>query len=282
MRALVTLLAAAAALVGATPATPATPAASAAPVARAGASTRAPVPCAGRHCWHPEVGDTFFWQLAGTVRAGRRATIYDIDSETTPRATVAALHRHKRKVVCYISGGSFEEYRGDASAFPAAVLGEQLDGWPDERWLDIRQLHILAPIMRARMAACRAKGFDGIEFDNVDGYTQKSGFDITAADQLRYNRWLADEAHRHGLAAGLKNDPDQVTALVRWFDFAVVEQCFQYSECAKYTPFIRAYKPVFDAEYVTPLRTFCVPARRLRIEAARYPLALNGAQSRCP
>ena len=63
------------------------------------------------------------------------------------------------------------------------------NGWPGERWLDIRQLRGRSrPIMRARIATCaREKGFDAVELDNVDGYPNHTGFPLTGADQLRYN-----------------------------------------------------------------------------------------------
>jgi hypothetical protein len=47
------------------------------------------------------------------------------------------------------------------------------------------------PILAARIDACRAKGFDAVEADNVDGFANSSGFALTAADQLAYNRTIA-------------------------------------------------------------------------------------------
>jgi hypothetical protein len=160
------------------------------------------------------------------------------------------------------------------------VLG-RTNGWPGERWLDIRRIDVLAPIMRARIAMCRGKGFDAVEPDNVDGYANESGFPLTAADQLRYNRQLARLAHRAGLAVGLKNDLGQAAALRRDFDFAVVEQCFQYDECGKTRAFTRAGKPVFAVEYELPRSRFCTHARQLRINALRAPRSLDRAGSPC-
>lgn len=57
--------------------------------------------------------------------------------------------------------------------------------------------------------------------NTVDGYTQASGFTLTAADQAAYNTWLADTAHSLGLAVGLKNDLDQLATLQPKFDFFV-------------------------------------------------------------
>ena len=97
---------------------------------------------------------------------------------------------------------------------------------------------------------CKQKGFDGVDIDNVNGYTNVTGFSLTGNDQLRYNRFLADAAHARGLAVGLTNDIDQITALVGSFDFEINEQCFVYNECSKLKPFIQAGKPVFNIEYV--------------------------------
>jgi hypothetical protein len=71
-----------------------------------------------------------------------------------------------------------------------------LDGWPGERWLDIRRIGVLAPIMKARIAKCARKGFDALEPDNINGYQNKSGFSLSGSDQLRYNRWFARQAHK--------------------------------------------------------------------------------------
>jgi hypothetical protein len=97
---------------------------------------------------------------------------------------------------------------------------------------------------RIKMAA--DKGCDAVDPDNMDGYTQDSGFKITAADQLKYNRWIANLAHEYKMAVGLKNDVDQIKDLVSSYDFAVNEQCFQYNECEKYGPFSSANKAIFN------------------------------------
>src|SRR4051794_39669821 len=151
-------------------------------------------PASARSVWHPRPGTTWQWQLTGKVDLSVRARMYDVDLFDTPGSVVRALHARHRKAVCYLSAGSYENWRPDAGAFPAEVLGRPLDGWPGERWLDIRRLDVLGPIMRARLDACRAKGFDGVEPDNVDGYANDSGFPLTGADQLRYDRFLARAA----------------------------------------------------------------------------------------
>ena len=63
--------------------------------------------------------------------------------------------------------------------------------------------------MRARFAMCARKGFDAVEPDNMDGFENPTGFPITAAQQLTYDRWVARAVHRLGMAVFEKNDPEQ-------------------------------------------------------------------------
>eukprot|EP01119_Soliformovum_irregulare_P017990 TRINITY_DN5438_c0_g1_i2.p1 TRINITY_DN5438_c0_g1~~TRINITY_DN5438_c0_g1_i2.p1 ORF type:complete len:296 (+),score=50.41 TRINITY_DN5438_c0_g1_i2:241-1128(+) len=146
------------------------------------------------------------------------------------------------------SAGSYENYRSDASSFPSSVLGKVMDGWPDEKWLDIRQIAILQPIMEARVQRYSQKGCDGVDPDNVDGYND-SGFDLSPSDQLAYNRMIATIAHNRNMSCGLKNDLDQIPDLVASFDYSVNEQCHEFNECDTLDPFIKANKPVFNIEY---------------------------------
>ena len=187
------------------------------------------------------------------------------------RQAVAAIHASGAFAICYVDAGTWESWRPDAGRFPPSVLGLP-NGWPGERWLDIRQLHVLLPIMRARARKCARAGFNAIDWDNVDGYANQTGFPLTAREQLRYDRDLARIAHALGLAAGLKNDYGQVSALAGVFDFAVDEQCFQYQECSALEPFVRLGKPVYDIEYHPG--AFCPAARKLGIWASLQATSL--------
>jgi len=187
--------------------------------------------------------------LDGNVDRSVDADVFDIDLFDNGAGVVADLHARGRRVIASMSAGSWEDWRPDAARFPPEVLGKDYGGWPGEKWLDIRRIDLLAPIMRARLDLCRAKGFDGIEPDNIDGYANDTGFPVTARDQLDYNRWLAEEAHARGLSIGLKNDPDQATALLSHFDWALTEDCFAEGWCGQLAPFISAGKAVFAAEY---------------------------------
>nr|WP_233474139.1 endo alpha-1,4 polygalactosaminidase [Cupriavidus pauculus] len=230
--------------------------------------------------WMPSVDDTWQLQLQGTINTSYNAAVFDIDLFDTPQATINALKAQGKRVVCYFSAGSSENWRPDFSKFKAADMGNALDGWAGERWLDTRSANVRA-VMMARMDLAKSKGCDGVDPDNVDGYTNKPGFPLTAATQLDYNRFLATQAHARGLAVGLKNGVAQLSDLASAFDFAVNEQCFQYNECSGYSAFTVQGKPVFNVEYqtkwkdATTRQTLCAKAKALSLRTLVLPLALN-------
>ena len=160
--------------------------------------------------WTPPQQLTWYWQLTGTPQVEPVAAT-DIDGFDNSSATVADFHAIGQRMICYIDVGTWENWRPDASQFPDTVLGNG-NGWPGERWLDVRQLAVLEPIMTARFEMCQQKGFDAVEPDNMDGYENNTGFPITAAEQLAYDMWIAQEVHSLGMAVFQKNDPDQAAA----------------------------------------------------------------------
>jgi endo-alpha-1,4-polygalactosaminidase (GH114 family) len=198
--------------------------------------------------WRPQPGLTWQWQLDGDVDTSVEADVYDLDLYVD-QASIDTLQTRGVKLICYISVGSYEDWRPDAERFPDEVLGNKYEGWPGERWLDIRRIDLLAPIMSQRLDLCAAKGFDGVEPDNIEIYDSHTGFPLTYDDQLIYARWLSEEAHARGLAIGLKNAPDMITDSLAFFDFIITEDAFYYDWIAATLPFIAAGKPVFAAEY---------------------------------
>jgi hypothetical protein len=199
--------------------------------------------------WQPAPRLTWQWQIGDNeIDTSIEAEVYDIDLYVD-QAIIDELHAKGRKVICYMSVGSFEDWRPDKDVFPVEVLGKDYEGWPGEKWLDIRRIDLLSPIMRARLDLCAAKGFNGVEPDNMQIWDNDTGFPLTPDDQLRYALWLAEEAHKRGLAIGQKNASDQVKDLVNVYDFAITEDAF-YDHWAKdMLPYIQAGKPVFAAEY---------------------------------
>jgi len=135
--------------------------------------------------------------------------------------------------------------------------------------------------MGARLDMCKSKGFDGVEPDNVDAYENVSGFPLTPQDQLTYNQFLAQLAHARGLSVALKNDPEQAGDLAPYFDWTLNEQCFQYKECDKLTPFLQAGKAVFNVEYKLTTDQFCPQANQLNFNSMRKKLELGTWREPC-
>ncbi len=258
---------------GSTPATPGSPSA---PATSPDPGTTPP----GAR-WQPTPGLAWQWQLGGgPVDQSVDVPVYDIDGFENDASVVAALHAKGRKVICYINAGSWENFRPDSATFAKTLQGSDT-GWKGEKWFDIRKLDELKPLMATRFDMCRSKGFDAIEPDTIEAYNQNSGFPLTPDDQLKYNRMLAQLAHERGLAIGLKNDLDQIPALLPDFDFAVNEECSQFDECDRVAPFVKAGKAVFHVEYKLDTDQFCTKAKSLGFSSMQKKLDLNAWRKPC-
>jgi hypothetical protein len=256
--------------------------------------------------WSPKASErlTWQWQLqgeidlavtGGIVRNYASIDMFDIDLFDVPETVIEELHAQGKIVVCYFSAGTYEAWRPDWAIYfdfletdvsyegSEPPFAGKLNKW-DERWLDIRELDLLQPIMTARMELAASKGCDAVEPDNVDAYQNgdETGIPLTTDDQLVYNKWIADTAHGLGLAVGLKNDLDQLADLVNDFDFAVNEQCFQYDECDAYTDtFVAADKAVFGVEYSGSVCAFCPKAEALQLSWMKKRLDLRAYRQGC-
>jgi len=198
--------------------------------------------------WKPSAGITWQWQLTETIDKTVNVSVYDIDGFDSDASLVKALHDQGRKVICYLSVGSYEDWRPDAKSFPAAVLGNEYPGWPGERFVDIRA-KALRDIIAARFDLCKQKGFDGIEPDNMDVYSSNSGFPLTEKDGLDYANWLSSEAHARGLNIGQKNAAELAKQIQSAFDWVLTEDCYDQGWCADVSVYVEHDKPVFMSEY---------------------------------
>jgi len=211
--------------------------------------------------WSPSPSDSFQVQLSDyPPDLSAEADVFELDLFDTPKETIDSLHKAGKKVICYINVGAWEEYRSDANDFPAKVIGNKYIGWEGERWLDISNYKSFSNLIRTRFDMAFYKECDGVDTDNIHGFQENTGFSITAQDQLAFNIWLSEQAHVRGLSIGLKNNSDQVPDLVDYFDFAVLEDCTIFDECAYFQPFIQHGKAVFQIEYTdnfSSLNDFC-------------------------
>jgi uncharacterized protein (TIGR01370 family) len=175
------------------------------------------------------------------------AKVFDIDWEEDA-ASVQSLHAAGKKVICYVSVGSWEDWRPDAADFPAAVIGKDYPGWPGEKFVDIRS-DALRSVMAKRLDGCKAKGFDAVEPDNMDVFEASSGFPLTRADGVNYALWLASQSHQRGMAIVQKNASSIVKDIHASYDGALTEDCYAGGWCADMQPYLDANRPVFACEY---------------------------------
>lgn len=247
----------------------------------------------GGSWWEPSTAAPihFHWMIGGFTTADilpdqQGQVVYDIDGENATAADVAAIHAAGAIAVCYVDVGSLEKGRSDYDAFPTSVVGPPVSGWPGENWLLVTAANqgILLPLMQKRFATwCQAKGFDAIEPDNLDAWTNISG--VTEADNVAYDLAIGKLAHTLPLSIGLKNvmtdlDPSEYPTFLSTFDWALNEQCYEQQECGTYTAtgsFIPAGKAVFDVEYDTP--PDCAQANQVHMNAQQTDLDLVGATS---
>jgi hypothetical protein len=239
--------------------------------------------------WVPRVTDTWQLQLSGALDTRPTADVFVVDLFDTPQAAIGQLKSQGKRVVCNFSAGSAETWRPDAQRFMAIDKGKQLDLSPSERWLDTRSVNV-REIVKSRLDIAAARGCDGVDADNVDAHTNDSGFPLTEATQLDYNRFIALEARARGLVAGLRNDTEQIAALEPYFAFAINEQCHEVSngggsfECDAYTAFAAKGKPVFNVEYQTRYivdaaarAALCAASRAANMRTVILPVALDGS-----
>jgi hypothetical protein len=174
--------------------------------------------------------------------------VYDIDLFDNNATMISALQKEGRRVICYFSAGSYENWRQDKDKFDSSDLGNNLDGWPGEKWINVSSTSI-RNIMVSRLDTAQQKGCDGVDPDNVDGYDNDNGLDLTETDAVDYVNFLANETHARNMSIGLKNAGAIIPWVIKNMQWSVNEQCAQYDECDTYAAFIDAGKPVFHIEY---------------------------------
>jgi Glycoside-hydrolase family GH114 len=267
----------------------------------------------------PNDGPEFQWELdhplnihsvsdtgSGAVNAlGERSgatTVFDIDGIINPASTVTALHKLKGKAICYIEVGAAGNYYSAPmerlrvtyyqQLRQAGDLGRAVPGYP-EYYLNINALSTLRIIEVMIKQQCAAKGFDAVEPDIDDSYTDSTGFRITEQKNIQYDRKLGAYAHSLGLAWGQKNgdnDPGFSLALEPTTDFLLDEECNYYQTCGIVTPpYVRARKLVLNAEYTddwgrnatADLRRFCPADVAGRIDGVLFTSALAGQRNPC-
>jgi Glycoside-hydrolase family GH114 len=246
----------------------------------------------------PDSGFRWQWQLVDleNLNTDLDVDMYDVDLFDVTTEQIQALHDNGKIVVCYFSAGTYEQYRDDWSTYfdfitadvfydgDEAPFANTMEQWGDERWLDIRRIDLLSDIMISRLQYAKNKNCDAVEPDNMDAYdnTDEVGLpDLTASDQLRYNRFIASEAHKVGLSVGLKNDVSQLQDLVDDYDWALNEECFEHNECDLYSAFTDKNKAVFGVEYRGNICSICNNANEMELSWLKKRMDLDSWRRGC-
>jgi hypothetical protein len=235
-------------------------------------------PADGSSCVTPTVFDIDLYVDQKVVGAGN----FVVDT-----AAVDAIHAAGGHAICYLDAGDAETYRSDYQRFVnfdhachGCLIGNPFSPvFPDESFLNINndqgQRTFILQVNRARIEKCAQAGFDGVEWDIIDTFDDPhSGFHISYRSQLMFNTRLANMAHHFGMSVAMKNDPSQVKDLLPYFDYAIVESCFQYHFCSGNpspgeVAFVQAGKAVFEVEYRLTRDQFCAEAAALGINAIK-------------
>jgi hypothetical protein len=219
-------------------------------------------------------------------------TVYDIDGILNPASTVAALHARGDRAVCYLEVGSAGDYytaaqEGTTTTYYAQLqaagdLGAAMQGYP-EYYLDLRSSSTVTIIESMIRQQCAGKGFDAVEPDIDDSYTDSTGFPITEAVNVAFDTTLAGFAHGLGLGWAQKNGDDATfaVALEPTADFVLDEQCFQYSTCGAFAPYSSAGKAVLEVEYSLATSQFCPAANADDYDAMLMNVNLSGGRQPC-
>lgn len=185
------------------------------------------------------------YQLGGAYRPAEGVGVVARDRRAQPASGAYSI--------CYVN--AFQAQPGARrwwlSRHPDLVLRSAGKPIVDKNWGELlldtgtkTKRKALVRIVGRWIDGCGRSGFDAVEPDNLDSWQRSKGL-LRRRDNVAFAQLLIRRAHRAGLAIAQKNAAGLAGA--RMFDFAVVEQCQRYRECARFT---RAYgDQVLEIEY---------------------------------
>lgn len=205
-------------------------------------------------------------------------------------SSVTAIHNSGAHAICYVDAGTAENWRSDYGKFDPSELGGADPGWPGEEFINVTDWAAAVPskyetlqtIMANRIALCKAEGFDAIEADNVDAYSDGNigTFTLTMTEEETYINNLLAVAHGDGLAFFLKNEingDSLISTEAPKVDGEIDEQCWQYSECSALSIFVKEGKPVLNVEYKNFTESaLCPKAKAFPMATIHTDLNLDG------
>jgi hypothetical protein len=233
--------------------------------------------------FRPPPGTSWQVQLTGPLDTSFDVALYDVDLFDTPPSAIASLREAGHHTICYVSVGTDESWRADASAFPPAAVGNALAGYPDERWLDTRDPTVRS-LMTARLDVAAQKGCEGVDLSNVSPDGADTGLPLSPADAVAYAQLLAGEAHSRGLGAGLGGGATIAAQVVGTFEWALAEGCVAAGSCTAYGAFQAASKVVLGVEFgaAADAATICPAARADGLDALIKDRTYDAFRVACP
>lgn len=197
----------------------------------------------------PPVNADVDYQIAGD---------YDLvgDTEIVSRDWFEGVPAPGAYSICYVN--AFQTQPDD----PDVDRPDETSAWPqdlvltaladDPNWTGEYLIDLSTSEQRADAAiwvgdmvtTCADKGFDAVEFDNLDSWSRFADIPSVQAlvpfdrdDAVDYAALITEGAHDHGLAVGQKNTVELIddgSAAEIGFDFAITEECGQFEECGAY------------------------------------------------
>ena len=196
----------------------------------------------------PPANGKFDYQIGGDypLPVGVQVVSRDWFAGTAPAGAYA---------ICYVNAFQTQANEPDADRpdekdnWPAELVLTALGddpNWDGEYLIDLSSVEkraAAAAWVKPMTQACATKGFQAVEFDNLDSWTRFADSPVASqppfgrAEAVAYAALLVTDAHTADLAAAQKNTAELSAAEARTqigFDFAIAEECGRWKECGRY------------------------------------------------
>lgn len=154
--------------------------------------------------------------------------------------------------VIYFNLGTLESFRKYAvSPYPKSVIGKSVEGWPNERWLDLtnyRTMECLKENIKITISFLRKKyprWFPKIDLDNLDGWDYDTGFELDKKDVVEYVNEIISWFHREFEGEVCYRNGWELVDMLKG-DAILCEEGLEQNFLKFYD---RVQKPVYDIEY---------------------------------
>ncbi len=212
------------------------------------------------------------WSLPSSVNRARGASEpppvnakfdYQIGDPYQPRHGVKVVSRDwydgnpipHGYSICYVNAFQTQDNEAgvnrpdERSNWPSNLVLKKLGDdphWGGEYLVDISSAakrEQAANWVQQMIQTCAEKGYDAVEYDNLDSWTRFDGTPLAnkvpfgKQEAVQYAAILTQRAHALGMAVGQKNTSQlsKTQSLdTVGFDFAIAEECGHYRECGSY------------------------------------------------